>query len=460
MVHVSDGGGYAGTDWFAHDTASMWRMLENQNTDGHWRHVAGLRKIAELTSTHLRRLQEYREKLAAAWPPERSAASSAFIGRLDYLIDHVRQTHDVAAANYTTTSAATSALQLARADLQRIHQEWSDKRRRKQAHDEAVAFERASQLPGVTLGDPPVTDDDLERLNNQARAIMYDLSTTLIQAQAQIQHPRPYQPRMPIEDARIYGGSSRPPILPPVFPLPAPTALTNGEPSDFVNAPITSSVLPASDGPKLAGSTALAASSPGSNMIRSPVPTTVVEADPLSPVPSLIPQRRAPSTPTGMPIHHPVTVPAPSTPPAMPPGGLIGGSPRSGLIQPGPPSTHRINPPGGVIDGATGGRATMTPGVGPIAPLGRPVPPPSTPPPATGGIGKRLASPRSWTVRHADATFPLPQSLRPYRREERSSGSLWNPDKPWETACGVPPVIHPVPEPGPVDPGPVIGLDR
>ena len=189
------GGGYAGTNWFAHDTASMWRMLENQDTDNHWRHVSGLRKITELTSTHLWRLKEYREKLATAWPPERSPAAAAFVGRLDYLIAHVQQTHDVAAANYTTVSTATSTLQLARGQVKAIHEEWANKRRQKQDYDDAVAFQMDSQLPGVSLGDPPVSDDELERLNNRARSVMYDLSSTLLQSQAQLQRPTPYEPR-------------------------------------------------------------------------------------------------------------------------------------------------------------------------------------------------------------------------------------------------------------------------
>ena len=226
------GGGYAGTNWFAHDTASMWRMLENQDTDNHWRHVSGLRKITELTSTHLWRLKEYREKLATAWPPERSPAAAAFVGRLDYLIAHVQQTHDVAAANYTTVSTATSTLQLARGQVKAIHEEWASKRRQKQDYDDAVAFQMDSQLPGVSLGDPPVSDEEIERLNNKARSVMYDLSSTLLQSQAQLQRPTPYVPRKRIDDpTAVYGGVRPAPTFRPVVPLPAPGAVQTAEPN-------------------------------------------------------------------------------------------------------------------------------------------------------------------------------------------------------------------------------------
>ena len=40
-----DGGGYGGTDWNGHDVRHMWRMVENQQTDGHWRQVSGWRKM-------------------------------------------------------------------------------------------------------------------------------------------------------------------------------------------------------------------------------------------------------------------------------------------------------------------------------------------------------------------------------------------------------------------------------
>ena len=214
MHDSGGGGGYAGTNWFAHDTASMWRMVENQDTDNHWRHVSGLRKITELTSAHLWRLKEYREKLAAAWPPERSPAAAAFVGRLDYLIGHVQQTHDVAAANYTTVMTATSTLQLARGQVRAIHEEWVTKRRQKQDYDDAVAFQMDSQLPGVSLGDPPVSDEELERLNNKARAVMYDLSSTLLQSQAQLQRPAPYKPPTTREDSSPSGGTPGP-LIPP-----------------------------------------------------------------------------------------------------------------------------------------------------------------------------------------------------------------------------------------------------
>ncbi|HEX2772208.1 MAG TPA: hypothetical protein VHN18_07220, partial [Micromonosporaceae bacterium] len=97
----SGGGGYSGTtNWYAYDVPSMWALLESQDTTDHWTHVSGWRKTFELTSMHLSRLKEYRDKLAEAWPPKPGTAAEAYVNQLNGLIDHVQQTYDVAVANY------------------------------------------------------------------------------------------------------------------------------------------------------------------------------------------------------------------------------------------------------------------------------------------------------------------------------------------------------------------------
>ncbi|SNT18421.1 hypothetical protein SAMN05421812_103593 [Asanoa hainanensis] len=187
------------TNWQAHDTPSMWRMIESQQTDAQWRHVSGLRRMAELTATHLGRLQRYRDGLAEAWPPERSKASQAFISRLDYLIEHVRSTHEVAAANYTTVSTATAAVEATRSDMAKLHAEYLAKLKAVRTYEALVQAEQTSQLPGTTIGPPPTTQLDLEAVNARARSVMSGLSTTLVLAHVQLRRPTPYQHRAVIE---------------------------------------------------------------------------------------------------------------------------------------------------------------------------------------------------------------------------------------------------------------------
>jgi len=206
------------TNWSLHDTPSMWRMLEPQETVAHWRHVTGLRKLAELTSMHLSRLREYRSRLAEAWPPEKSAASRAFLTRLDYLIAHIRDTHEVAVANHATLTAAVAALDTTRAEVSALHAEYTQKLATKRSHDALIESTKSSLLPGTTIGPPPVTEAELERLNGKARTAMAGLSQTLLIAQAQFRRPAPFSSSSTWETPGTYDRKSGP-AIPPVVAI-------------------------------------------------------------------------------------------------------------------------------------------------------------------------------------------------------------------------------------------------
>ncbi len=177
------------TEWHLMNVADMWACLQGHHTDNHWRHVAGWRKIAELSGQHLGRLRTYRERLAQAWPPETNAASHAYLVKLDELIEQVQRTHDAAATNQTALSAATLALSSSRDKIEKIHQEYADKLQQKRSWEQTAADPKAAAASRAIQS--PVTDSDLEQLNTQARNIMYGLSTELQQAQTQLRHPPP-----------------------------------------------------------------------------------------------------------------------------------------------------------------------------------------------------------------------------------------------------------------------------
>ncbi|HEY6593281.1 MAG TPA: hypothetical protein VI011_04085 [Asanoa sp.] len=363
MLDSGGGGrGYAGTNWNAHDTPDMWRQLQNQDTDPYWTHVSGLRKITELTSTHLSRVQEYRDSLAAAWPPETNTASAAFISRLDYLVAHMQQTHDTAVANYTTVSTTAAALMTARQDLKAVYDDYVKMVQQKKDYDDAVAFQLASNLPGTSLGDPPVTANDIELVNNKARVIMFDLSATLTEAQSSLQRPTPYKPQKFVDDGGPSGGggSGGAPALPPVVALPPPAPSASSRAPSLV-APVP---MPTASGigPVLGGAApAPTAPRPNTGLIVPPAPVPAPAGPWTIPtMPGLIPSAGplpgattapvAPGGPGG--IGRPtVTAPVAGGPfRAMPPGGPIGVPPSAGLAQPaaGRP-IRRVNPVGGVI---------------------------------------------------------------------------------------------------------------
>jgi hypothetical protein len=110
----------------------------------------------------------------------------------------------------------------------------------------------------------------------------------------------------------------------------------------------------------------------------------------------------------------------------MPPGGVIGGTPGGGLVQPaarGRAAASRVNPIGGVIN--------------PTNSEGRP------------GVPRRSAA--------SGQSMTNLGGRNSSRHEEHEDNSHWDPDNPWETAEGVSPIVLPVTEQR-VDPGPAIGL--
>ncbi|MEH1125956.1 hypothetical protein [Micromonospora sp. CPCC 206061] len=202
-------GGYTGTDWHRHDVATMWQAVQDQHTDNHWKLVSGWRRTAELTSTHLSRLEQYRANLIAAWPPDRNAAAAAYVSRLDFLIQNVRTTHEVAVANYTTFGATVGALAGAQRELKPLYDEYLRTRQAIRDHETMMAHNGASEAVS-TVWRPPATQRDIEVLNNRARAIMFSLSQTIIEAEAALKHPPTYPSQIPREnlDPDIYGPST------------------------------------------------------------------------------------------------------------------------------------------------------------------------------------------------------------------------------------------------------------
>ncbi|TNH28345.1 hypothetical protein FHG89_15385 [Micromonospora orduensis] len=447
----------AGTDWQLMDVNSMWACLQDHDTANHWKQVAGWRKVCDLAQIHLGRLQEYRRGLATAWPPETSAASRTYLAQLDELIDKVRHTHDAAAANYTALSAATQAIGTTRAALRKIYEEYADKLQQKQAYETTAANPKA--IMGSRVTEPPVTDAELERLNVQARGMMFGLSGELQQAQATLQKPPavPKSPRQP-DNPDVYGDYTAP-IIPPVLPVPAlmapavrrgsasggglgPVPTTPGVgpvlggAAGGVSAPPNVAALPVAQPPGSAGSAHNIALGLTSGMLSPPSglpstpPRTIQPGTPNSPVGGGADGNAKP--------HASPARPAPSA------GGLIGGIPGVGPNQPSNNAVapKRVNPIGGVIGG--GGAGTAPTGAAGTRP----------------GTGRNLiGTPSSFPIGGAPGHHgTTPRLGTPSQVEDPPS--RWDPDNPWETDQGVPPVVLPPKGDGPIDPGPAIGFSK
>lgn len=439
----------------------MWACLQDHDTANHWKQVAGWRKVCDLAQIHLGRLHEYRRGLAEAWPPETSAASSTYLAELDELIAKVKHTHDAATANYTALSAATQAIGTTRAALRKIYEEYAPKLQQKQAYESMAADPKA--VMGNRVTESPVTDTELERLNVQARAMMFSLSGELQQAQATLQKPPP-PPRRPghqPNDPDVYGTSTQSPVIPPVVAVPIVPAVSARQTSGTSSAGPTPVRTPAGIGPVLGGmGSALTPTTTSPNSPGLATPPSTPPGAPSGPSPGIAVRpigELAPRSQAG-PIGRPDVgsenltqrpIPPASTRP-MPPGGLIGGPPGIGLGQPGPgqSSSRRVNPIGGVIGGGGAGTAPSG-GAGSRPGAGRSISTTQGIPPIGGAPG--LTS----------STGVQPNSVRPSGHRQADGSSLhWDPDHPWETDKGVAPVVRPPDNEGPIDPGPAIGFTR
>ncbi|SCL18973.1 hypothetical protein GA0070624_1653 [Micromonospora rhizosphaerae] len=453
------------TDWQLMDVLSMWACLQDHDTTGHWKQVAGWRKVGDLALTHLSRLQEYRRGLAEAWPPETNAAARAYIGELDQLIEKVQRTHDAAAANYDALAAATRAISSTRAELKPIYDQYAAKLQQKQAYEATVADPKA--VAGSRLPDqPPVTDDDLEGLNIQARSLMTGLSSELQQAQVMLQKPPAMRPSVHSGDPDVYGNSAATaPVIPPIVPVPmAPSGGVRSVRRSATPAPVPTPTTQGV-GPILGGVATGLAQTPANPGLHGATPAVPPASPPgmgLTPtLPAISGSPTRPGTPStlrkqpgpvGRSVGDGVNRSLHPTPPRpMPPGGLIGGTPALGLGPPGgatPP--RRVNPVGGIIGGGgagtapTGaagsrpgaGRASQTGGMHGMSPIGGA--------PGSGSTSGLGSPPR-----------------RPGWQEPGDSESRrWDPDQPWKIDEGVPPVVRPLEGEGPIDPGPAIGFDR
>jgi len=445
------------TDWRLMNVLSMWACLQDQETTGQWKQVAGWRKVCDLALAHLGRLKEYRRGLAEAWPPESNAAARAYVAELDQLIDKVQRTHDAAAANYDALAAATRAIASTRTDLKPIYDEYAAKLQQKRAYEATLADPKAvagSRLPER----PPVTDADLEQLNIRARSLMTGLSGELQQAQVMLRQVPTVRPRIDKGDPQAYDRAGfQTPTIPPIVPIPIPSASSSQTAHTTARATFPTPSAP-TVGPVLGGAGAGIHTPP----TQLPPPTILPPSTPSAPIVGLPPSvpppsgrtfrldemsgprregtqpsRISPGTSKGS---------GPATPPRpMPPGGLIGGT-GMGMSQPtSSVAPRRVNPIGGVIGGggagtAPSGGAGSRPGGGRSTHLGA-LPPGATPiggAPNAGSVGASSIS-----GRQTDA-------------DQRQ----WDPDHPWETDQGVAPVMLPPDNEGPIDPGPAIGIDK
>ncbi|WP_030441260.1 hypothetical protein [Actinoplanes subtropicus] len=453
---LDGGGGGGGTPWESMTLEFMQQLIQNPNTDAQWQLASAWQKSADLLSEHKFQVQQYRDNLAAAWPPEKSTASAAYIERLDQLIKNLSDTYDASITNQAALNAATGSIYQAQIQMNKIYQEYSNNKMALDAYNAKLTQQQSSATPTPSpspSGDePPVAPGRQEALRVQAATLLSGVSTDLAQAQAQVVKPDLYKVGNPLDDKKTIrdGSTYTAPALPPITPVVTSGTSTStrstGTRTTFpTSVPATSSPVTPTTGTRqpgivLGGTTpTLPTTTPGTSPITPVLPGgggggTLPNPGLLPPSTGLLPGESSPLTPTtpglgrgGLSVPRESLLRSGGLPEggmrAMAPGGVIGGSPGArgiGQLGAGAAGTRRVNPVGGVIgegEGAVGSRR----GAG-----------------AGGMYGQGAAGRRSG-------------------RRDEGEDMHWDPDNPWETAEGVDPVVLPI-EAQPVDPGPAIGL--
>jgi hypothetical protein len=452
MAQVADGaGGYSGTDWWNSTVPEMWAALEREEvTDSHHQVQSGWQATYNTIANHLERVKDYKTKLTAAWPPEKSPAAAAYVERLDALIDHLQDTYNAATTNHDAFKNAMLAVSSRRDELKRLYEEYAANEAK--IAEFTAAKERLGNTGAADAMQPEVTPRHQQQLQYRAARIMVGLTSELSEANSILTRPKPYMPNAArnegaeIGDGTGYfvppfaaGGDHAPSRTSAAEAHPRPSSLESHDRPPFSRPHPGVVIEGATTHPVAPGPT------PTSQPSVSPTPGGGFGPG-APPGPGLGPQGRPPADPGRMPAPG-STAPLGRRPtstaangggfPRGGMGGVIGGLPGvPGQRSDGGRTPQRINPIGGVIGGPNGG---VTGG-------------------ATGS-GTRTGSTGVSGAAMPGAGFG-PMGGRPVSDRDQAGGTpRWEPDNPWETAEGVTPVLGPVEEQR-IDPGPAIGLDR
>ncbi|MDI6099740.1 hypothetical protein QLQ12_14145 [Actinoplanes sp. NEAU-A12] len=437
-----DGGGTSGNSWVASSVTEMFEMLQSHDSGPQRQMSAAWKKSYELLFTHLSQVREYRDNLAAAWPPEKNKAAAAYVDELNGLIASLEETYAAAVSNHRALATATDAIDEAREKLRTIQTDYAANQTALEKYQEQLRNRPVVAKGVAPVPQSPVADGRQAQLEQEARVVMASLSAELATAQTSFVAPKPYTPQWRINDGESFdpgGPGGVPSTMAPTFtPRPVNPAMnsrsnisrpgaktsTASPIKGRLDQPISSKPSP-SEGPILGGTKPI----PGPPTTGLPITPTTITPSPTSPDPytnlNNFSPTGGPSSSTALPRSPTTSNPSIGTfPPAtgvrggsVPHGGInggvIGGTPPLGMPpsgragQSGPLSrgTQRVNPIGGMI-GLDG--------------VSRP--------------GQRASS----------------------RSDEESQSRRWDPDNPWETEIGMDPVLLPSQEQR-IDPGPTIG---
>ncbi|WP_433614401.1 hypothetical protein ACQP2P_08345 [Dactylosporangium sp. CA-139114] len=387
----------------AYRLPDLWKSVAGEDPDAGFVHVNTLHRLRVALEQQRDNLRVHRDRLIEGWPPQRSEAADAFVGRLNGLIDAMTATANGAGRICVGVDEAFAAIREVRRQLEQMMAEYTrrpagaglvvsnagDRRLDQQARDAFMAADakvaRASGSINASLPYRGTQEHGGVLVDDQAGA------------------GQPGSATQAVTRRRSSGTTQSAMLPPPVFDPPVPSETWSPEAGPVLTG--------GAGGQQAGGGGAPTGLAPG--------PYEVVDGG------IVIGPRRSTST---------------SGPPAVPLGpGVIG--PGGVIGAPGPAEPRTAQPGTVPMSGsAARGRApapprrdAVHPGQGP-APAGRP-------------------------ESRAPAGGYRDRSYENYVRRSRS-GQAGDADERWAVHEGVPAVLEAPPE-RPHDPGPgVVGIDR
>jgi hypothetical protein len=156
------------TDWGRFEVPALWAMTVREDAGAHWRHITAWYRTEDLLVGYRKRLAACRDALIDRWPPERSPAARAFLGRLGEMIVSVSDAIDMASRNAGALTGMSNALTSAQDELRPIYQRWLG-----YEQAEADAVETAQQTTFGDVRPTGIPQDWRESLNQQARSVVW-----------------------------------------------------------------------------------------------------------------------------------------------------------------------------------------------------------------------------------------------------------------------------------------------
>jgi hypothetical protein len=217
------------TDWSGMTPSRMWELIKDHDAEAATKQSAGWSLTWELLDHHHRRLEEYRDMLAARW---RGPAADAFLARVDGLLSSLNDTRRVALANDPVLPHLSASLTEAKSKLEPVKQQWEANQAKLAAAAAQPAVLR-DRNPSLL---PSPSKAQQAQLHTQAVSIMTTLAQHTTEGYKALTMPAPYNesdgrwgdswtpdPRPTVDGPAPSGGSSSVGVSPGVASHHDPT---------------------------------------------------------------------------------------------------------------------------------------------------------------------------------------------------------------------------------------------